>query len=171
MRSYLLVVALTLSAVVTGPAVTQAAEPAQDFSPEELSVAQFWEDMGPTLRDEGLEAYARRYHPDFRHWDISGTGRMGTYDSAIKAWTRFHEAGHQITCTHVIPVSIDLVGDRAYARLIYEQTNTMADGELTSGVWRMFDVFKRNGDTWRVLESNMVQIEPDQEKDAAYGCQ
>lgn len=138
-----------------------------EFTPEELEVAKFWEDMGPTLRDEGIDAYAIRYHEDFRHWNIQGSGRMGTKESAIKAWTGFHDAGHRITCTYVKPVSIDIDGDRAFARLEYEQTNTYADGRISTTVWRMFDIFERYGDTWQVLESNMVEITPKDDEDDA----
>lgn len=141
-----------------------------EFTEEELSVAKFWKDMGVVLREEGFSLYAQRYHPEFRHWDIERTGQMGTYESAINAWFGFHEAGHRITCTNVVPVSIDIVGDLAYARLIYEQTNTLADGTTITGVWRMFDVFKRYEDTWQVLESNMVKIEPDPEAMGNYRC-
>ena len=147
-----------LIALLIGAA--QAADSETQFTPEELAVAKFWEDMGPTLRDEGVEAYAIRYHENFRHWDIQGSGRMATKESAIGYWTKFHEAGHRITCTFVKPITVDIVGDRAFARLEYEQTNQYADGRITTGVWRMFDVFERYGDTWQVLESNMIDIAP-----------
>lgn len=151
---------------------TLAEEEQPAFTEEELSVAKFWKDMGPTLRDEGIEAYAIRYHKDFRHWNIQGSGGMGTYESAVRFWSKFHEDGHRITCTNVIPVTIDIIGDRAYARLVYEQTNTYADGrEPTTGIFRMFDVFVRYGDTWQVLESNMVKIEVDPESTDEYKCQ
>lgn len=130
------------------------------FTREELAVAKFWEEMGPTLRDEGMDAYAIRYHEDFRHWNIQGAGGMGTKESAITFWSKFHESGNRITCTYVKPITIDITGDRAFARLEYEQTNTYADGRITTGVWRMVDIFERYGDTWQVLESNMVDIKP-----------
>lgn len=150
----------------TGITAVSAGEEA--FTTEQLEVAKFWEDMGPTLREQGIDAYAIRYHEDFRHWDITGSGRMGTKDSAIKAWTRFHEAGHRITCTYVRPVSVDINADLAFARLEYEQTDTFADGREQTSVWRLFDVFKRFGDTWQVLESNMVEITPDTSEESNY---
>ncbi len=128
------------------------------FSADQLSVATFWQEMGPTLRDKGVDAYARRYHEDFRHWDIQGTGRMSDKDSAVRAWTRFHEAGHRITCTHVEPITIDIVDDKAFARLLYEETITFADGRVSRGLYRMVDVFQRSAETWQVLESNMVNL-------------
>ncbi len=131
-----------------------------DFSEEELSVAEFWAQMGPTLRDQGIAAYAIRYHDDFRHWDIKGTGRFSSKESAIRYYTKFHSDGHRITCTYVKPVTIDIIDDYAIARLVYEETITFADGAMRTGVWRMVDVFKRRGDTWQVLESNMVDITP-----------
>ena len=132
------------------------------FSDEEVAVAKFWQDMGPTLRDKGIEAYAERYHEDFRHWDIAGSGRMSTKEGAIRAWSGFHEAGHRVTCTHVEPITIDIEGDLAFARLLYEQTDTYADGRVSTSLFRMVDVFKRYGDTWQVLESNMIDITPDE---------
>lgn len=134
------------------------AEDGGGFTDEELSVARFWADMGPTLRDHGIEAYARRYHENFRHWDLAGSGSMATKASAIRLWSQFHTDGHRITCTHVEPVTIDIVGGTATARLVYEQTNTMADGEVTTGIWRMVSIFQRSGDSWQVLESNMVDV-------------
>lgn len=157
---------LSLFAIATlmmSPALAEDSK----FTPEELEIAIFWEEMGPTLRDQGIEAYAIRYHEDFRHWDIQGSGGMGTKESAVKAWTGFHEAGHRITCTYVKPVSIDIVGERAFARLEYEQTNSNADGRISTSVWRMFDIFQRYGDTWQVLESNMVDITPKVDEDDA----
>ena len=145
--------------------VATASDFDSEFDPLELSVAKFWEDMGPTLTERGLDAYAERYHEDFRHWDIQGSGRIGNKDSAIRAWSRFHEEGHRITCTHVEPVTIDIVGDIAIARLLYEQSDTLADGSTRTGVWRMVDVFKRYGDTWQVLESNMVKLAPGEGQD------
>ena len=157
------------ASLLAGPVLAQAEGP--KFTEEELSVAKFWENMGPTLRDEGLEAYAIRYHKNFRHWDIQGTGRVGTYESAIAAWTKIHNDGHRITCTNVIPITIDIVGDQAFARLVYEQTMTFADErEPSTGLWRMFDVFQRYGDTWQVLESNMVKIDPDPDAMDQYRC-
>lgn len=151
-----LLLTISLAAIASQAAATDGAQ----FTEEELSVATFWEQMGPTLRDEGIEAYAMRYHEDFRHWDIGGTGRIGGKESAIRAWSGFHEAGHRITCTHVEPVTIDIYGDHVFARLIYEQTDTYADGRVSAGVWHMATVFKRYGDTWQMLESNMVNITP-----------
>ena len=136
-----------------------------DFSADELSVAKFWEDMGPTLRDTGVEAYAVRYHEEFRHWNIQGAGGMSTKESAIKFWSKFHDDGHRITCTFVKPITVDIVGELAIARLRYEQTITYADGRTHTGLWRMVDVFKRYDDTWRVLESNMVDITPEEDAD------
>lgn len=136
-----------------------------EFSAEELSVAKFWEDMGPTLRDKGIAAYAERYHEEFRHWRIQGAGGMSTKESAINSWSKFHDDGHRITCTYVKPVTVDIVGELAFARLVYEQTTTFADGRTQTGLWRMFDVFKRYGDTWQVLESNMVDVTPKEDAD------
>ncbi len=146
----------TTAVLLMGPA--HGGTPPTDFSADQLSVASFWQEMGPTLRDKGIEAYARRYHEDFRHWDIQGTGRMSDKASAVRAWTRFHQAGHRITCTHVEPITIDIVGDKAFARLLYEETITFADGRVSRDLYRMVDVFQRSAGTWQVLESNMVDL-------------
>ncbi|NNE06657.1 MAG: nuclear transport factor 2 family protein [Xanthomonadales bacterium] len=164
------VTSLTTVLLISAAHVMAAVNEGGQFSDQEMSVAKFWQGMGPALRDQGMEAYAKRYHPDFRHWDITGSGRVSDHAGAVAAWSRFDEAGHVITCTHVIPVTIDIVGDLAYARLVYEQANRMADGAMTYGAWRMFDVFKRHKDSWQVLESNMVQIEPEQEEGAQFQC-
>ena len=149
----------TLFLAIVGLAAVPAAV-AEDasFSKEEISVAQFWKDMGPTLRDKGVAAYAIRYHDDFRHWRILGDGGFSNKESAVRYYTKFHEDGHRITCTYVEPVTIDIIGDYAIARLIYEETITYADGRTTTGAWRMVDVFQRFADTWQVLESNMIDI-------------
>ena len=156
---YAVVISLLLMAFLFN-SIAQADDGEAEFSKEELSVARFWEDMGPTLRDQGVEAYAIRYHSDFRSWDITGSGGMATRDDAVGYFTKFHEDGHRITCTHVAPVTIDIVGDRAFARLIYEQTNSYADGRVTTRVWRMVDIFQRYENTWQVLENTMVDITP-----------
>ena len=77
---------------------------------------------------------------------------QGDEDLALR---RFHEAVRD----HPDSDSVDAVRI-AIARLEYEQTNTYADGRITTGVWRMVDIFERYGDTWQVLESNMVDIKP-----------
>lgn len=138
---------------------TTAQEDTSSFNEEELSVAEFWQQMGPTLREKGIEAYSIRYHKDFRGWDIDGDGSISNYSDAVGYWGQFHNAGHRITCTNVIPITIDIVDDLAYARLVYEQTNTMVDGRVIKGVWRMHDVFIRYDNTWQVLESNMVKVD------------
>ena len=149
---------IMLMLCVSAPATS--AETESTFSSEELEIAKFWEDMGPVLRDEGVAAYAERYHDDFRHWDIQGSGRLGSKESAAKFWGKFHEDGHRITCTHVRPVTVDVFGDISVARLIYEQTDQYADGKESTGLWRMVAVFKRNGDSWQVLGTNLVATEP-----------
>ena len=164
---YLHCLVAILAAMGPAPAVL-AGNAATGFTEEELAVAKFWADMGPTLRDEGIEAYAARYHEDFRHWSLDRGGPPSDKASAIRAWSGFHEAGHRITCTHVAPVSIDIVGDRAFARLIYEQTNRLADGSVSTSLWRMVDVFQRAGDSWQVLESNMLDITPGSESASDY---
>ena len=128
------------------------------FTAEELSIAKFWEDMGPTLRDKGVEVYAIRYHPDFRSWGITRSGKFTTKDQVIDYYRKFHENGHRITCAHVEPVTIDIYGDHAFARLIYEETTTFKDGGVRTGVWRMVEVLRRYGDTWQLLENTMVDI-------------
>ncbi len=138
------------------------------FNAEELEVAKFWEDMGPVLRDEGIAAYVERYHDDFRHWDIQGSGRLGNKESAAKVWAKFHEDGHRITCTQVLPVTIDIFGEISVARLIYEQTDQYADGKTLTSLWRMVAVFKRNGDGWQVLGTNLVAAEPAADDEEGY---
>ena len=138
------------------------------FDSEELEVAKFWEDMGPTLRDEGIAAYVERYHDDFQHWDIEGSGKLGNKESAARAWGKFHEDGHRITCTQVRPVTIDVFGDISVARLIYEQTDRYADGRESTGLWRMVAVFKHNGKSWQVLGTNLVATEPAADDEEGY---
>lgn len=136
-----------------------AEEPRPAFSQEQLEVAEFWKQMGPTLRDDGIEAYAKRYHADFRHWSIGANSRrISNKESAVKYWSKFHEDGHHITCTHVEPLTINFYGDKAFARLVYEQTDTYADGRVSTNAFNMASVFQRVGDTWQVLESNMALI-------------
>ena len=62
------------------------------------------------------------------------------------------------TRTHVEPVTIDILGEHAFARLIYEETVTHANGHVTTGVWRIVELLKRYGDTWQLLENSMVSI-------------
>ncbi len=131
------------------------------FTDEELSVATFWEQMGPTLENQGIEAYATRYHENFRNWDAITSGGFSNRDNAVASWTRFHETGNHITCTNVIPVTIDIYDDVAFSRLVYEQEDTLSDGTVRYGVWRMVSVFLRSGDTWQALESNMIAVEPE----------
>ncbi len=150
---------LIMLAATTAPAFATASAAA--FSENELAVAEFWENMGPTLRDEGVEAYAIRYHENFRHWGIGAPANISDKTSVVKYWSKFHEAGHRITCTHVDPVTIDLHGDKASARLIYEQTNTYADERVTTHVFGMVAEFARFGDTWQVLETSMIDITPE----------
>ena len=140
------------------------------FTDEQLSVAEFWEQMGPTLREQGLDAYLPRYHDDFQYWDITGSGGLGTYDNAARAWTGFDEGGNEVACTHVIPVTVRVFGDHASARLVYEQADHLADGTTRYGIWRMVSLFVRNGDSWQVLDTNMVQVEPDQVTEGALVC-
>ncbi len=157
------IVLLLCLPVSAAPAGTESA-----FSAEQLEIAKFWEDMGPVLRKEGVAVYAERYHDDFRHWDIQGSGRLGTKESAAKFWGKFHEDGHRITCTHVVPVTVDVFGDTAVARLIYEQTDQYADGKESTGLWRMVAVFKRSGDSWQVLGTNLVTAEPAADDEEGY---
>ena len=155
--------------VIAGIAIATNAGTQTSFTDEELGVAQFWEDMGPTLRDYGIDAYAARYHADFEHWDIGNGGGLATKDGAIKAWTRFHEGGNRITCTHVTPVSVRIIGDHAFARLIYEQTDTSADGDASTTFWRLATLFERQGGSWQVLDSNMIRIDEPGESDGEDG--
>ncbi|MEO1243223.1 MAG: DUF4440 domain-containing protein [Pseudomonadota bacterium] len=145
--------------LAVAPAPTFAATDLGQFTQEELSVAEFWEQMGPTLRDEGIEAYAIRYHEDFTHWVLDDPeNRIATKENAVNAYAKYHEAGHKITCAHVEPVTVDIRGDTAIARLIYEQTDSYADGKAETNAWRMVGVFERYGDTWQALSTNMAAL-------------
>ena len=141
------------------------------FSDEQLSVAEFWAAMGPTLRDKGIDAYASRYHDDFRHWDIGRGGQVVDKQGAVTAWGGFHRNGHRITCTHVTPISVRIFGRHAVARLLYEEEITMASGEVRVSLMRMVAVFERAGQSWQVLETNMLLVTPgkDDEK-LVYQC-
>jgi len=156
---------ITIAFMLAAASAIAADEP-KTFTDEERSVAEFWQQMGPTLREEGVETYAMRYHEDFTGWDIAGSGGMATKDNAVQYFSKFHEDGHRITCTHVEPVTIDIKAGRAVARLIYEQTNSYTDGRVETNAWRMVGVFERYGDTWQVLGTNMVNITPMQENDS-----
>ena len=139
----------------------QAGQDSPSLTAEQQSVVQFWKDMGPTLTNHGVEAYAIRYHDEFRHWDIARSGAIVDKKAAVDAYTRFHESGHRITCTHVEPVTVDVIGDHAIARLRYEESSTDAEGAKSTHKYRMVAVFKRMGDTWQVLETNMVEVDLD----------
>ena len=158
----------TIVLLLCVPVSATPAEIESVFNSEELEIAKFWEDMGPVLREEGVSVYAERYHDDFRHWDIQGSGRLGTKASAAKFWGKFHEDGHRITCTYVRPVTVDVFGDISVARLIYEQTDRYADGNESTGLWRMVAVFKRMGDSWQVLGTNLVATEPAADDEEGY---
>ncbi len=153
------------------PALAVAADGSAEFTDEELAVAKFWEQMGPTLRDEGIEAYAIRYHEDFSHWVMDAPDRLATKESAVTYYGKYHDAGHRITCAHVEPISVDIRGDFAITRMIYEQTDSYADGRIETNAWRMVGVFERYNDTWQALSTNMATFdgEPNQtDADTAY---
>lgn len=139
-----------------------------EFSPEETELATFWENMGPTLRDEGIEAYVERYHPDFTHWDIENTGALADRASAAAYWAGFAEAGHVISCTFVDPVTLAIVDGVGFGRLYYEQTNSYADGRVESSAYRMSLVLLREDAGWQVRETNMVRIDAASEDGAAF---
>ena len=130
-----------------------------ELSSAQLEVAKFWEDMGTTLREEGFDAYARRYHEDFSHWSMDIGGEPGTKTSAVRFWGKFLADGHQITCTFVEPVTVNLYDDFAFARLVYEQTSEYADERVETGAWRMVALFAREGDSWQVLATNMRKLD------------
>ncbi|MDJ0708905.1 MAG: nuclear transport factor 2 family protein [Woeseiaceae bacterium] len=129
-----------------------------EMTRDQLEVAKFWEDMGTTLREEGIDAYARRYHEDFSHWSMDFGGKPGTKSSAVRAWSKFDSDGHQISCTFVEPVSVSLFDDLALARLVYEQTTEYSDDRVKTGVWRMVALFAREDGNWQVLATNMMQL-------------
>ncbi len=164
MRHPIAIAFLTLCVSIS--AVSKEIEPT--FNSEELAIARFWQDMGPVLRDDGVDAYAKRYHESFRHWDIEGGGSFANKESAIKYWGKFHEDGHRITCSFVRPITVDVYDDVSVARLLYEQTDRYADGKESTGLWRMVAVFKRAGDTWQVLDTNMVTTEPAKDGEEGY---
>lgn len=152
--------ALALAAApALAAALAEAADRTTDFTAEELAVAEFWEQMGPTLRDEGIEAYAIRYHEDFSHWVMDAPDRLATKENAVAYYGKYHDAGHRITCAHVEPISVDIRGDLAIARMIYEQTDSYTDGRVETNAWRMVGVFERYNDTWQALSTNMAAID------------
>jgi ketosteroid isomerase-like protein len=130
-----------------------------DFSAEEVALAEFWEQMGPTLRDDGIEAYVERYHPDFTHWNPATGSPVSDRASAAAYWSAFVEAGHVITCTFVDPVTLTIAGDTGFGRLYYEQTNRYADGRAETHAFRMSIVLLRGESGWQVRETSMIRID------------
>ncbi|WP_420434767.1 hypothetical protein [Hyphobacterium sp.] len=147
---------LLAASLLTAQSSDAAAAP--EFTDAELELAEFWEEMGPTLRDEGIDAYVARYHPDFTHWDIENTGGLSDRASAAAYWTGFAEAGHVISCTFVDPVTLTIVDGVGFGRLYYEQTNHYADGRVETSAYRMSLVLLRVTAGWQVRETNMVRI-------------
>lgn len=94
------------------------------------------------LAEQGFEAYAALFHPDYTHWADGGVVRdRATFLASVRRW---YDAGNRATAVSMKPISTDLLGDYALAR--YELREDFSNGE--SFVGRFTSVVRRHKGRW-----------------------
>jgi hypothetical protein len=98
------------------------------------------------LRDQGFEAYAGLFHPQFSKWFIeSGTVReRAEFLADIRHW---NDAGNRAVSAELKPVSLHVDGDVAVLRSVMRERFRDVQGSESAFTFRATTVFRETGRT------------------------
>lgn len=136
-----------LAAIALGYAVAFPA-----FAQDEGEVVIAMErDLALTLKRDGFDSFASRFHKDFTLWIDGRKNARAEYLAGVAAW---RADGNWATSTQMRPVSIDVFGDLALSRYVLRED--FVDG--TSFVGRFVSLARRGGRAWQVYRSSVFTI-------------
>lgn len=109
-------------------------------------------DVALVLANQGFDAYAALFHPEYTNWSGGDTvldrqaflGRVG-------AW---YDAGNRAVSTAIQPVTIEIMGDLALSR--YTQREEFSDG--TAFVGRFVTLARRHEGRWTLYRTSFTTV-------------
>jgi ketosteroid isomerase-like protein len=136
--------------------VTPPSDPAMDRE----QVLALERDVALVLANEGFDAYAALFHPDYNNWS-GGDSVIGreAFLRRVKAW---YDAGNRAVAVEIRPVSTEIMGDLAYSR--YALREDFADG--TAFVGRFASLSRRHERRWLLYRTSFTTIYRGPAKDA-----
>jgi len=152
--AFLLVVAAGVASC--GSVMPPSPDPVRDRE----QVMALERDVALVLANEGFDAYAALFHPEYTNWS-GGDGVLDrqTYLDRVKPW---YEAGNRAVATDIRPVSIEIMGDLALSR--YTLREKFSDG--TAFVGRFASLARRHEGRWRLYRTSFSTIYRGPAKDA-----
>ena len=127
---------------------------ATDWSAEQREVIDFLESAPATLATGDLDAYMDLYHPEFTNWYMT-LDEAQPYEVVARAIAK-NAAGFEIEGFRVVPITVEIDGDRAFVRYVEEEL-VKQDGAET---WRRFPfvaLLKRDDERWRFYRTSYFE--------------
>lgn len=146
------VVVVVVSACVAacGSPPQPAAPPDPATDREEILALE--RDVALVLANEGFEAYAARFHPEYTNWSGGDTVLdRQAYLDRVRTW---YDAGHRAVATTIVPITIDLIGDVALSR--YTLREEFSD--QTAFVGRFVSLARRHQGRWTLYRTSFTTI-------------
>lgn len=107
-------------------------------------------DVALVLAQQGFDAYAALFHPDYTNWSGGDTVlTRQAYLDRVKPW---YEAGNRAVATDLRPVTIEILGDYALSR--YRLREDFTDG--TAFVGRFVSVARRYDGRWTLYRTSFI---------------
>lgn len=146
------VAALLLVVVAGAASCGSVTPPSADPAKDREQVMALQRDVALVLANEGFDAYAALFHPDYNNWS-GGDSVLDrqTYLDRVKPW---YEAGNRAVATDIRPVSIEIMGDLALSR--YTLREEFSDG--TAFVGRFASLARRHEGRWLLYRTSFSTI-------------
>ncbi|MGE0040656.1 MAG: nuclear transport factor 2 family protein [Vicinamibacterales bacterium] len=143
---------LALSVAVSAGCARGADQAPADPPDDPAAVLALEGGAAMALAEQGFDAYAALFHPDYTNW--SGGERVldrAAFLAAVRAW---YDAGNHAVCAALHPLSVDIAGDIAYSRyLMREEFN---DGTIFVG--RFASLARRDDGRWRLYRTSFSTV-------------
>jgi hypothetical protein len=152
-RAGLAIVALGLLVAIGGASCGRAPSPlsAGDPAVEREQVLALERNVALVLANEGFDAYAALFHPDYTNWGGDAVLGRQAYLDRVRPW---YDAGNRAVATDIHPISIEIIGDLAVSRYLLRED--FSDG--TAFVGRFVSLARRDEGRWQLYHTSFTPI-------------
>jgi ketosteroid isomerase-like protein len=121
-------------------------------APDVAAVLELERNVALVLANEGFDAYASLFHPDYRNWS-GGPKTLGRDDflAGVKAW---YDEGNHAVATRMKLAGIETFGDLALSQ--YELREDFNSGDTFIG--RFASLSKREAGHWLLFRTNFTTL-------------
>jgi ketosteroid isomerase-like protein len=123
-----------------------------DEGRERDEVRALEEGVALVLANEGFDAYAALFHPDYTNW--SGGPKVLDREAFLEAVRRWYDAGNRAVAVEMRPLSIELLGDLALSRYVLREE--FNDGTVFVG--RFASLARRHEGRWTLYRTSFSTV-------------